>query len=426
MAAVVKFKKDDEIVTMSIEGKSYTFPVLIGSEGERAIDISQLRKTTGYVTLDEGFVNTAACKSAITFLDGEKGILHYRGLGIEDLAKDQTFLETSYLVINGSNPSPSELKAFKDQVGKHKETLSPLKDLIKSFPKEAHPMGVLSSALTACSAYYPAFLDQDPSSEMRQDLFCQLLSQVKNFAAYQFRSRNGKELIESKFGELDYASDFAYMMFGEEPDSVISRALNTLLILHVDHEQNCSTSAVRLVGSSKANIYASVSAGVNALWGPLHGGANQAVVEMLEAIHKDGGDYLQYLAKAKDKEDPFKLMGFGHRVYKNFDPRARIIKGVCDDLLVKLGVDDPLLEIAKGLEEEALKDEYFVQRKLYPNVDFYSGIIYKALGIPTTMFTVMFALGRLPGWMAQWQEMRLSNEFRIGRPRQLYVGHKKS
>lgn len=425
MTAAVKISESDEsgTITLIVDGEEFRFPLILGTEGEKGIDISTLRKKTGLVTIDEGFVNTASCSSAITFLDGENGILRYRGYPIEDLAKEQDFLDTCYLVINGDKPDASESLRFKDRVASHSSSVEGVKQLIKSFPNDAHPMGVLSSVVLGCAAYYPEFVGSDLEVDSYENAFCHLIAQVKNFAAFQFRSSQGLNLVKSKFGELDYASDFAYMMFEKEPSESVSNALNTLFILHAEHEQNCSTSAVRLVGSSKANIYASISSGINALWGPLHGGANQAVIEMLEGIHQDGGDYRRYLSRAKDKNDPFRLMGFGHRVYKNFDPRARIIKKVCDDLLAELGMNDPLLDLAKGLEEEALKDEYFVTRNLYPNVDFYSGIIYKALGIPTSMFTVMFALGRLPGWLAQWKEMRTSDQFRIGRPRQIYKGY---
>ena len=408
---------------LDFNGQKISLNVSVGSEGEKSIDISSLRKETGLITMDHGFMNTGSCTSAITFLDGEKGVLRYRGYPIEDLAKEKSFLETSYLIIHGDLPTPTELADFAEKISSSKETPAPLKKILECFPKDAHPMGVLSSALSASTAFFEDGLESDPTEDQIRSLVGVVMAQTKNIAAYQYRLRNSLPLIDSRDGELDYVSDFYNMMFGEEPSEVVREALNALLILHAEHEQNCSTSAVRLVGSSKANLFASIASGVSALWGPLHGGANQAVIEMLESIHADGSGYKKFIERAKDKSDSFRLMGFGHRVYKNFDPRAKIIKGVCDDVLEKMGVSDPLLDIAKGLEEEALRDSYFVERKLYPNVDFYSGIIYKALGIPTTMFTVMFALGRLPGWLGQWNEMRHSSDFRIGRPRQMYTGH---
>ena len=350
----------------------------------------------------------------------KKGILKYRGYSIEELAEKSNFIEVSYLLMFGNLPSKSELAGFEAKIKEHSETKSELVDMMKCFPKNAHPMGVMSSLLSGMSGFYPENLDQDLSAEKKMNIMAQLMAQVKNISAYFYRISKGEELIKPN-SDLDYCSDWLAMM-GFPTDDDLVKALNVLLILHADHEQNCSASSVRLVGSSKANLYATIASGVNALWGPLHGGANQAVIEMLEEIQKAGGDYKGALGKAKDKADPFRLMGFGHRVYKNFDPRARIIKSACDVVLEKLNIEDPLLDIAKGLEEEALKDQYFVDRKLYPNVDFYSGIIYKALNIPTNMFTVMFVLGRLPGWLAQWKEMIESPTMRIGRPRQIYTG----
>lgn len=401
--------------------KTIELPVFTGTEGEKAIDITKLRAETGYVTLDSGYMNTGACTSNITFLDGELGILKYRGYGIEELAEKSTFTEVSSLVINGKLPSADELKTFENRIAAHGSVPTALQTMIKAFPANAHPMGVLSSNLAALSAFYPDLLAQDLSSAQKDEVIIQLMGQLKVLATYAYRHSQGQGFIQSD-ASLDYCSDFIHMMTGKPVDKEVAKALDILLILHVDHEQNCSTSTVRMVGSSKANPFATVSAGVDALWGPLHGGANQAVLEMLEEIHKEGIGYKEFLARVKDKNSSSRLMGFGHRVYKNFDPRAKIIKKACDSVLAKLGVQDPLLDIARGLEEVALQDSYFVERKLYPNVDFYSGIIYRALGIPTNMFTVMFALGRLPGWMAQWKEMLEQPGFKICRPRQIYTG----
>ncbi len=425
MSTLRKRKEETELVQLDIEGKSIDLPVLEGSEGEKGLDISALRKDSGYVTLDDGFVNTASCQSGITFLDGEKGILRYRGYPIEQLAEKQNFLDTAYLVIKGDLPNTKDKTQFLASITQFNETPKEIKNLIRAFPKNAHPMAILSSVIGAYAGFFSKYIDSDPSLELRAEMMGRLIAEIKNIAAHSYHHSLNQDFLPSNLGKVDYSSDFLQMMFGKTPDPIVAQALNILLILHADHEQNCSTSTVRLVGSSKVNVFSSVAAGINALWGPLHGGANQAVIEMLEAIHNAGGDYKKFLEKAKDKNDTFRLMGFGHRVYKNFDPRAKIIKTACDDVLKKLGIKDPLLSIAKGLEEEALKDEYFVSRKLYPNVDFYSGIIYKALNIPTNFFTVMFAIGRLPGWLAQWEEMRLSSEFKIGRPRQIYVGHPK-
>lgn len=401
---------------------TYELPVITGSENEKAIDITKLRAQTGYVTLDSGYMNTGACTSAITFLDGEKGILKYRGYPIEELAEKSTFLETAYLVNYGKLPSADELKAFEARVASYDDVPEGIKTQIKAFPKDAHPMAVLSANIVSLSAFYHDLCAQDLTPAQKDEAFAQLIGQIKIVSAYAYRHSQGKEFVKSD-KSLDYCSDFIYMMTGDKNVSKdVAKALDVLLILHVDHEQNCSTSSVRMVGSSKANIFATISAGVDALWGPLHGGANQAVLEMLEDIKNSGKDYNQFLVEVKDKNSSSRLMGFGHRVYKNFDPRAKIIKKACDTVLNTLGVKDPLLDIAKGLEEVALKDEYFVTRKLYPNVDFYSGIIYRALGIPTNMFTVMFAIGRLPGWMAQWKEMVEQDGFKICRPRQIYTG----
>jgi len=414
-----------EHVTFEIEGNRYDFPVITGSEGEKAVDIGKLRATTGYVTLDPAFVNTASCTSDITFLDGEKGILRYRGYPIEQLAEKSSFLETSYLLIYGDLPSSSELSTFTDTITRHSLIHEDLKAMFDSYPAGAHPMATLSSMITTLSAFYPEMSSTDQTPEQINLSIARLIAKVTTLTAYSYKKSIGQPLLYPD-NRLDYCADFLRMMFGVpsedyEVDPDIVQALNLLLILHADHEQNCSTSTVRLAGSSRTNMFAAISAGALALWGPLHGGANQAVLEMLQTINEAGGDYKQFLAKAKDPDDSFRLMGFGHRVYKNFDPRAKIIKVACDKVLAKLGVHDPLLDIAKGLEEVALEDEYFVERKLYPNVDFYSGIIYHALGIPTDMFTVMFAMGRLPGWIAQWKEM-LDQDSKIGRPRQIYTG----
>ena len=408
------------------DGNSYKLPVVKGSEGEKAIDISKLRGASGLITIDKGFKNTGATESAVTFLDGEKGILRHRGYSIEELADKSSFIEVSYLVIYGELPTQEELSAFKNDITQHTLVHEDVKSILDGFPSMAHPMGVLSSLVSSLTAFYPKSLDPNRSAEEVNGTIIRLLAKLPTLAAWAFKNRVRQPLVYPN-NNLDYCSNFLRMMFGlptEEYniDPVVTNALDKLLILHADHEQNCSASTVRIVGSSHASLYASVSAGIAALWGPLHGGANQAVIEMLENIKADCGDVSKYVTKAKDKSDPFRLMGFGHRVYKNFDPRARIIKKAADDVLNALGIDDPVLKIAQELEEVALKDQYFIDRGLYPNVDFYSGIIYRALGIPTDMFTVMFALGRLPGWIAQWKEMR-ENGDPIGRPRQVYTGH---
>ena len=406
---------------LNLDESTIELPVIEGTEGEKAIDISALRAQTGFITYDNGLGNTGACISNITFIDGEKGILKHRGYTIENLCEKSSFLEVSYLLYKDKLPSESDLNNLKEQIKKNSTIPEGIKTLIKSFPKDAHPMGITSAALVALSGHYPHLLDQDLTDAQKDEAFPLMLGQLKTIAAAVYRHGQGQDFVEPD-SSLDYTSDFLYMMTGKKPSDEVAKSLDVLLILHADHEQNCSASTVRVVGSSKANIFASISAGVDALWGPLHGGANQAVLEMLSAIQEDGGGYEKFILKAKDKEDPFRLMGFGHRVYKNFDPRAKVIKGYCDVILDKLDVEDPLLEIAKGLEKTALSDEYFAKRKLFPNVDFYSGIIYKALGIPTNMFTVMFALGRQPGWMAQWKEMLESDGMRITRPRQIYTG----
>ena len=407
-----------------LDGKSYQYPTIEGTEGEKAIDIAKLRDETGYITIDSGYKNTGATKSAITFLDGELGILHYRGYSIEDLAEKANFLEVAYLLIYGELPTTEQYNKFEHDIRTHTIVNEDMRRIFNGFPVNAHPMGVMSSLVSAMSGFYPDSYDEKAPDRTETHII-RLLAKFPTLATWCYKKSHGHPINYPK-NSLDYCSNFLHMMFSlpvedYHVDPVVSAALNKLLILHADHEQNCSTSTVRLVGSSKANIYSSISAGISALWGPLHGGANQEVIEMLEEIKADGGDVMKFVNKAKDKNSGFRLMGFGHRVYKNFDPRAKIIKKAADDILGKLGVKDPILEIAKGLEEAALHDEYFVSRKLYPNVDFYSGIIYRALGIPTNMFTVMFALGRLPGWIGQWKEMRANKE-PIGRPRQIYTG----
>lgn len=406
--------------------KSYKLPVIVGTENETAIDISKLRDESGLITLDIGYKNTGATKSAITFIDGDEGILSYRGYPIEQLAENSTFMEVSYLLIYGELPTAAQLEGFNQSITRRTLVHENIKKFLDAYPGGTHPMGVLMSTIASLSSFYPNSLNPNRSSEEVDRTIHRLIAKMGTIAAWTYKKSMGHPYMYPN-NKLDYVGNFLQMMFGHRteeyvPDPVVVDALNKLLILHADHEQNCSTSTVRIVGSSHANIYAAVSAGIGALWGPLHGGANQAVIEMLEQIKADGGDAMKYINKAKDKNDPFRLMGFGHRVYKNFDPRAKIIKGACDQVLNKLGINDPILDIAKQLEAAALSDPYFIERKLYPNVDFYSGIIYRAIGIPTDMFTVMFALGRLPGWIAQWKEMREGNE-PIGRPRQVYIGH---
>ncbi|MDA0885434.1 MAG: citrate synthase [Bacteroidetes bacterium] len=414
-------------------GKTYTFPVITGSENEEAIDINQLRSETGLITYDPGYKNTGHCISEITYLDGENGILRYRGYSVNELCQKKSFLEVAYLLIYGDLPSNLEIQKFQEDIRGEALVDEDLKQIFKSFPKSAHPMGVLSSLTSALIAFNPLnetkISLKDTAGTTEKDKMylstIRLLAKFPIMSSWTLRKIKGLPLNYSN-NNLEYTENIAYMMFAKpnqdyKQNDIIVNALNTLLILHADHEQNCSTSTVRIVGSSYAGLYASISAGISALWGRLHGGANQAVIEMLELIKKDGSDIDKYIDKAKDKSDPFRLMGFGHRVYKNFDPRAKIIKKAADQVLNDLGIDDPILEIAKSIEEKALNDDYFIEKKLYPNVDFYSGIIYRALGIPTDMFTVMFALGRIPGWIAQWKEMRDSNN-PIGRPRQIYNG----
>ena len=413
-----------DIAILEINGKKYEFPVIVGTENEVAIDIEKLRSETGAITMDPGYKNSGVCKSDITFLDGEEGILRYRGYSIEDLAEKSNFLEVSYLLIFGELPTQQQIEKFENDIRKYTLVNEEMKNIIDGFPKTAHPMGVLASLTSALTAFNPKSVNVASEKDMYEAV-CKTMGKFLVIATWTYRKTMGYPLnyYDNTKG---YVENFMRLMF-ELPtgpykvDPIVIDALDKLFILHADHEQNCSTSTVRMVGSSHAGLFASISAGVSALWGPLHGGANQAVLEMLEEIQKDGGDSEKYLAKAKDKNDPFRLMGFGHRVYKNFDPRAKIIKKAADEVLSTLGVDDPVLKIAKELEEAALRDEYFKSRNLYPNVDFYSGIIYRALGIPTEMFTVLFAIGRLPGWIAQWKEMRVNKE-PIGRPRQIYTG----
>ena len=414
-----------EIAKLQIGDNAYEFPVTKGSENELAIDIKTLRGVSGgVITIDPGYKNTGACKSAITFLDGEKGVLRYRGYSIEDLAEKADFLEVAYLLIFGELPSQDQLFKFHSDIKDKAIVDDDVRKILDAFPKTAHPMGILSSLTSALTAFNPSSVNVDSDEEMYQAIV-KIMGKLPVLVSWAMRKVNGLPLNYGS-NSLGYVENVMSMMFSKPNEeytvnSIVRDALNKLLILHADHEQNCSTSTVRIVGSSHAGLFASLSAGISALWGPLHGGANQAVLEMLEAIKEDGGDTKKYMAKAKDKNDPFRLMGFGHRVYKNFDPRAKIIKVAADQVLNDLGIDDPILDVAKSLEQEALNDPYFVDRKLYPNVDFYSGIIYRAMGIPVEMFTVMFALGRLPGWIAQWREIRLGKE-PIGRPRQIYTG----
>ena len=414
----------DKTVKLTYNDKTYDFPLVKGTENELGIDIKSLRAQTGLVTLDPGFKNSGSCQSEITFLNGEKGELKYRGYSIEDLADGASFLEVAFLLIFGKLPTKEQLEKFQTDIRKESLVDEDLKAILKSFPRKAHPMGALASLTSALTAFNPSSVDVESDEDMYNAIVT-IMAKFPVLCAWTHRKVKGLPLNYSS-NELSYEDNIAQMMFRMPnetyvPSPTVNSTLNKLLILHADHEQNCSTSTVRIVGSSHAGLFASISAGISALWGPLHGGANQAVIEMLEAIKADGGDTKKYMAKAKDKSDPFRLMGFGHRVYKNFDPRARIIKVAADEVLNELGIEDPILDIAKGLEQEALNDPYFVDRKLYPNVDFYSGIIYRAMGISTEMFTVMFALGRLPGWIAQWREMRKNNE-PIGRPRQIYTG----
>ena len=411
--------------TLHFNNQTIELPVITGTEQESAIDISKLRDQSGLITLDLGYKNTGVTKSAITYLDGENGILKYRGYAIEELAQKSSFIEVAYLLIYGDLPTNKQLADFQFQISRHTLVHEDMKKFFDGFPSKSHPMGQLSSLICSLSSFYPESLDSHQSPEELNLTITKLLAKMSTIVSWIYKKSLGHPVLYPQ-NKLDYVSNFLNMTFGQRTedviiDPVVVEAMNVLLMLHADHEQNCSTSTVRMVGSSDCNLYASVSAGISALWGPLLGGANQSVIVMLEKIKNDGGDTEKWINKAKDKEDPFRLMGFGHRVYKNFDPRAKIIKKACDDVLAKLGVNDPILAIAKKLEEAALSDPYFIERKLYPNVDFYSGIIFRALGFQTHMFTVLFALGRLPGWIAQWKEMH-ENKEPIGRPRQVYVG----
>jgi citrate synthase len=405
------------------DSKEVVLPVMVGTEDEHAIDIRSLRQDTGYITLDTGYMNTGSTTSAITYLDGEQGILRYRGYPIEELAEKSNFVETAYLLINGQLPTKAEREVFGRMLTRHSLIHEDMHQFFAGYPPTSHPMAVLSAMVTSLSAYYPDCLDRTAPVDLH---ITRLLSKVRTIAAFSYKKSIGQPLIYPK-NSLNYCANFLHMMFAVpsedyEVSPVLEKALNQLLILHADHEQNCSTSTVRMVGSSGANVYAAIASGILALWGPLHGGANQAVIEMLEEIRQSGGDYKKFIDDVKNKRDNRRLMGFGHRVYKNYDPRAKILKKMCDEVLAHLGVKDPLLDLAKGMEEIALRDDYFISKKLYPNVDFYSGIIYRAMGIPTNMFTVMFALGRLPGWIAHWKEMVEDKDSKIGRPRQIYTG----
>jgi len=415
----------EQTAKIVVDGKTFELPIITGSDGEKAIDISRLRQETGLVTLDPGFANTASCRSSITFVDGEKGILRYRGIPVEQLAEHSRFVETAYLLINGDLPTEKELKRFSMLLNDHSLVHEDMRAFFEHFPRSAHPMGILSSMVNALRAFYPEIPERTEEEEINITV-TRLLSKVRTMAAISYKIFKGHKVIYPR-QDLQYAANFLNMMFDSpvrryeiDPDFV--KALNVFWILHADHEQNCSTAAVRLVGSARVNLYAAISAGICALWGPLHGGANQAVVEMLRQIHENNGDMAPFIDKAKAKDDPFRLMGFGHRIYKTYDPRARIMKKACDKVLGKLTQHDPLLDIAKRLEELALKDQYFVDRNLYPNVDFYSGVLLRAIGIPLNMFTVMFAIGRLPGWISQWEESMDDSDWKLHRPRQIYIG----
>jgi citrate synthase len=420
---------NNSIAKLELEGKTYQLPVVEGSEKEKAIDISSLRSQTGYITLDDGYANTGSCNSQITFIDGERGILCYRGIPIEEVAEKSTFIEVAHLLIMGKLPNSAELKRFSDLLTRNEMLHEDMKFHFEGFPSNAHPMAILSSMINASSCFYPELLDQNKEGHFEIEA-ARLLSQVRTIAAFAYRKSRGLPIIYPK-PTYKYTANFLHMMFSEpyqdyDLDPEVVKALDLIFLLHADHEQNCSTATVRMVASSRANIFACAAAGVCALWGPLHGGANQAVLEMLEEIHRSGDDGSKFIAAAKDKNSGKRLMGFGHRVYKNYDPRAKIIKRRCDQVLARLKISDPLLDIAKRLEETALQDSYFIERKLYPNVDFYSGIIMRAIGIPLEMFTVMFAIGRMPGWIANYREVMESPHGRIYRPRQIYTGANKS
>lgn len=408
--------------TLTLNGQSYDLPTIVGTENETAVNIKKLRAESGLITMDSGFGNTGSCESSITYIDGERGVLRYRGYPIEQLCEQSSFLEVSYLLIYGELPTDDELSRFSHRLTRHSLLHEDMKKFFEGYPPSAHPMSVLSAMVASLGAYYP---DTDDAEELDRNII-RLIAKLKTLAAFAYKKSIGQPYVYPH-NDYSYTGDFLSMMFAVPSEDyqispLVEETLDLLLILHADHEQNCSTSTVRMVGSSGANLFASISAGISALSGPLHGGANTAVIKMLQNIADDGGDYAKYVEKAKDKDDPFRLMGFGHRVYKNYDPRARLIKRNADRVLDALGVDDPLLDIARNLERIALEDEYFVERKLFPNVDFYSGILYRAMGIPVNMFTVMFAMGRLPGWISQWLEMRGTPGGRIYRPRQVYVG----
>lgn len=426
MTSAVKPAADKPLTArLALEDREFELPVIVGSEDEKALDISSLRRETGYVTLDEGYVNTGSTTSAITFLDGEQGILRYRGYPIEQIAEYCDFVETSYLLIYGKLPTQEELAEFRESIRRHTMIHEDMRSFYNGFPKDAHPMAILSSVVGALSTFYQDSLDPHDAQQVQVSIH-RLMAKLPTIAAYSYKKSIGQPFMYPQ-NNLAYCENFLRMMFAVptmeyEPDPVFVEALNLLLICHADHEQNCSTSTVRMVGSSNANLFASISAGICALWGPLHGGANEACINMLQRIAQDGGNVKKYVDMAKDKSSNFRLMGFGHRVYKNFDPRATIIKRACDKLLHKLKLNDPLFEVAQKLEAVALEDPYFIERKLYPNVDFYSGIVYRAMGLPTQMFTVLFAIGRLPGWIAHWVEMHQSATSKIGRPRQIYTG----
>ncbi|MDM8544454.1 citrate synthase [Desulfococcaceae bacterium HSG9] len=412
-----------ERIKIIFDGKTFEFPLLIGTEGEKAIDIKALRSKTGLITLDPGYGNTGSCTSDITFMDGEKGILRYRGIPVEQLAEHSSFRETAFLLINGELPTENQLKRFSVMLNDHSLIHEDMQFFFQNLPRASHPMGILSSMVTALKSFYPELPDMEKDVDTT---VTRLLSKIRTLAAMSYKISRGHKVVYPR-PDLPYCANFLNMMFDSpvkpyKIDEDVVKALNIFWILHADHEQNCSTSAVRLVGSGKVNLYAAISAGIAALWGPLHGGANQAVIEMLEKLATQGADIKNLIERAKDKNDPFRLMGFGHRVYKTYDPRAKIMKATCDKLLAKFNISDPLLDLAKALEEAALTDDYFISHNLYPNVDFYSGIVLRAIGIPTNMFTVMFAIGRLPGWISQWKESMEESQWKLGRPRQIYTG----
>jgi citrate synthase len=415
----------EQTAKLVLDGDTFELPIIEGTEGEKAIDISRLRQETGLITLDPGYANTGSCQSSITFMNGEKGILRYRGIPVDQLAEHSTFVETAYLLINGELPTRRELTRFSILLNDHSLVHEDMREFFESFPRRAHPMGILTSMVNALRAFYPELRERTEEEEINVT-FTRLLSKLRTMAAMSYKISRGHRVVYPRH-DLTYAANFLNMMFDSpvrpyEIDDDLVEALNVFWILHADHEQNCSTAAVRLVGSARVNLYAAISAGISALWGPLHGGANQAVVEMLSEIEASGGDVDPFVARARDRNDPFRLMGFGHRVYKTYDPRAIIMKKMCDKVLKKLKRHDPLLDIARKLEEVALKDPYFIDHNLYPNVDFYTGIVLRAIGIPINMFTVMFAIGRLPGWISQWKESMDDPKWKLHRPRQIYTG----